>query len=74
LKDLKKTIINEVNKNLFILQNDIKDISKRVAFFVQFKDIEYRDYHLNLMKENLIKDTDSLERVLRILRDVVENG
>jgi hypothetical protein len=74
LKDLKKTIINEVNKNLFILQNDIKDISKRVAFFVQFKDIEYRDYHLNLMKENLIKDTDSLERGLRILRDVVENG
>ena len=71
MKDLKKTIINEVNKNLFILQNDIKDISKRVAFYMSFEDREYRDFHLGIMKENLQKDSEALERGLRVLRDIL---
>ena len=63
--------MKEINKNLLSLQNDIKDAPKRVAFYMSFKDREYRDFHLGIMKENLQKDSEALEIKLRVLRDIL---
>lgn len=63
--------MKEINKNLLNLQNDIKDVPKRVAFYMSFKDREYRDYHLGITKENLQKDSEALEIKLRVLRDIL---
>lgn len=68
---MRKKILKEINKNLLNLQNDIKDVSKRVAFYMSFKDREYRDYHLGITKENLQKDSEALEIKLRVLRDIL---
>lgn len=70
---MRKKILKEINKNLLNLQNDIKDAPKRVAFYMSFKDKEYRDYHLGITKENLQKDSEALEIKLRVLRDILEH-
>lgn len=70
---MRKKILKEINKNLLNLQNDIKDVPKRVAFYMSFKDKEYRNYHLGITKENLQKDSEALEIKLRVLRDILEH-
>lgn len=70
---MKKTILKEINKNLLNLQNDIRDTHKRIAFYMSLKDKEYRNYHLGITKQNLQKDSETLERGLRVLRDMLEH-